>query len=65
MNPQGKILMEAKNDDEAIVATVDLAEIAEQRRRIPYLRDLKRFLVLRELSKACFSDMLNLKSMEV
>ncbi|SHI60494.1 carbon-nitrogen hydrolase family protein [Desulfofundulus thermosubterraneus] len=65
VNPQGKVLAEAKNDDEAIVATVDLAEIAEQRRRIPYLKDLKRFLVLKKLSKAGFADMLNLKSMEV
>lgn len=53
VNPQGKVLTEAQNDDEAIVATLDLAEIIEQRRRIPYLRDMKSYLLIKELSKAC------------
>ena len=47
VNPKGEILAEAANADQAIVAEVDLNVIAEQRRSVPYLRDLGK---LEELS---------------
>ncbi|PWA11227.1 carbon-nitrogen hydrolase family protein [Pueribacillus theae] len=44
-NPKGEILSEAGEDNEVILADIDLKEVAKQRREIPYLRDLNKKLV--------------------
>ena len=44
-NPKGEVLSEATKDDDVIVAEIDLRQVAEQRRKIPYLRDLNKKLV--------------------
>ena len=40
VDPQGRVMVEATNGDEVIVASVDLSFIQKQRQTIPYLRDL-------------------------
>ena len=46
ISPKGEILAEAKKADEVIVAEVDLRAIVEQRRAVPYLRDLAQIELL-------------------
>jgi predicted amidohydrolase len=41
INPQGKVLTEATKEDEVIVAEIDLVQVEEQRKAIPYLLDLQ------------------------
>ncbi|UED81569.1 carbon-nitrogen hydrolase family protein [Lysinibacillus sp. CD3-6] len=42
IDPQGKVLVEAVQEDECIVATIDLQRVIQQRREVPYLRDLNK-----------------------
>jgi predicted amidohydrolase len=42
IDPQGKVLVEAVLEDECIVATIDLQQVIQQRREVPYLRDLNK-----------------------
>ncbi|PRY05045.1 putative amidohydrolase [Pontibacter ummariensis] len=44
VNPWGEVTAEASKHDEVIVAEIDLQEVIEQRRRLPYLRDMNRSL---------------------
>jgi predicted amidohydrolase len=39
-NPQGKVLIEATEENEVIISEIDMNEVVRQRRTIPYLRDL-------------------------
>lgn len=41
VGPQGNVITETFDDDGVIVADIDLAQIAVQRRNIPYLKDLR------------------------
>lgn len=49
VDPTGKVIVEATENDEVIVAEIDLALVQEQRKRIPYLKDLNTSLVIKEL----------------
>ncbi|MFP3918045.1 carbon-nitrogen hydrolase family protein [Lysinibacillus telephonicus] len=51
IDPTGKILAEALDDEEIIIAEIDLSLVKEQRRTIPYLRDLNIPLVISEFNK--------------
>lgn len=51
IDPTGKILAEALDEEEIIIAEIDLSLVREQRRTIPYLRDLNIPLVIDELNK--------------
>ncbi|HWL27110.1 MAG TPA: carbon-nitrogen hydrolase family protein [Ureibacillus sp.] len=51
IDPTGKILSEALDDEQIIIAELDLSLVRKQRRTIPYLRDLNIPLVINELSK--------------
>jgi predicted amidohydrolase len=46
-SPQGEVLAEATEENEVIISTIDLDEVAKQRKQIPYLRDLDKSLYLR------------------
>lgn len=48
VNPWGDLLSEASQDDEVIVSEIDLQEVIDQRRRLPYLRDMNKALIARE-----------------
>lgn len=48
VNPWGEVLAEASEQDEVIVAEIDLQEVINQRRRLPYLRDINKSLFARE-----------------
>ena len=48
VNPWGEVLAEASADDEVIVQEIDLQEVIDQRRRLPYLRDMNKSLFARE-----------------
>lgn len=41
IDPQGKVLAEAENEYDVIIALIDLTKVEKQRKAIPYLRDLK------------------------
>ncbi|MEB3101971.1 carbon-nitrogen hydrolase family protein [Ferviditalea candida] len=45
VDPLGRVLAEALEEDEVIMAEIDLQLVAKQRRTIPYLRDLNRKLI--------------------
>ncbi|WP_019121165.1 carbon-nitrogen hydrolase family protein [Brevibacillus massiliensis] len=45
VGPQGDILAEATEEDQVIVAALDLSLVTSQRRNIPYLRDINKTLV--------------------
>lgn len=49
VNPEGKILAEASQEDEVILSEIDLDVVARQRRTIPYLRDLNKSVFLKGL----------------
>jgi predicted amidohydrolase len=49
VNPEGKILAEASQEDEVILSEIDLDVVARQRRTIPYLRDLNKSVLLKGL----------------
>ncbi|MEH7214120.1 carbon-nitrogen hydrolase family protein [Priestia megaterium] len=51
IDPTGKVLAEALDNEQIIVAELDLSLVEEQRRTIPYLRDLNIPLVIDEFSK--------------
>lgn len=51
VDPTGKVLAQALDDEGIVMAEIDLALVREQRRTIPYLRDLNIPLVVNELSK--------------
>lgn len=51
VDPQGTVLAEAEQEDEVIVADIDLQGIPLQRRTIPYLRDLNKSAVVKSLTK--------------
>lgn len=42
IDPQGNVLAEAVQEDECIVATINLQRVIQQRREVPYLRDLNK-----------------------
>ncbi|POZ57467.1 (R)-stereoselective amidase [Lysinibacillus sphaericus] len=44
IDPQGNVLIEATKEDECIVATIDIQQVIQQRREVPYLRDLNKVL---------------------
>lgn len=44
IDPQGNVLIEATQEDECIVATIDIQRVIQQRREVPYLRDLNKVL---------------------
>lgn len=46
--PNGSVIKEAVENDEVIVAKVDLEQVEMQREAIPYLRDLNEKLVIRQ-----------------
>ncbi len=48
VNPWGEVISEARKDDEVIISEIDLQEVIDQRRRLPYLRDMNRSLFARE-----------------
>jgi predicted amidohydrolase len=50
--PTGEILAEATKEDEVITAEIDLIKVIEQRRALPYLRDLNKSFYIKELEKA-------------
>jgi predicted amidohydrolase len=52
VDPAGTVLAEATKPDEVITATLDLSMIAEQRSKIPYLRDFNRHLISKQYSNA-------------
>ncbi|MCL7749973.1 carbon-nitrogen hydrolase family protein [Halalkalibacter alkaliphilus] len=49
---QGEVLAHAVEENEVIISDIDLDEVAKQRRRIPYLRDLNRKLFAEEFKKS-------------
>ena len=51
IDPTGRVLVEALDNEEIIIAEIDLSLVTEQRRTIPYLRDLNIPLVINELNK--------------
>lgn len=51
VDPQGTVLAEAEQEDEVIVAEIDLRALLLQRRTIPYLRDLNKSAVVKSWSK--------------
>jgi predicted amidohydrolase len=48
IGPCGNVLEEAKQDDDVIVAEIDLQKVIDQRRTIPYLRDLNKAKIYKE-----------------
>jgi predicted amidohydrolase len=44
VSPWGELLAEASQDNEVIVYEINLQDVIEQRRRLPYLRDINRSL---------------------
>lgn len=48
IDPTGRVLAEAEQEDEVITAELNLSFIQEQRRTIPYLRDFNRVLISNE-----------------
>ncbi|MED3816310.1 nitrilase-related carbon-nitrogen hydrolase, partial [Priestia megaterium] len=51
IDPTGKVLAEALDNEQIIIAELDLSLVEEQRRTIPYLKDLNIPLVIDEFSK--------------
>lgn len=48
MAPDSRVIAGTERDGEAVIcAEIDLAEIEEQRKRIPYLRDLNKGLIIK------------------
>jgi predicted amidohydrolase len=60
VNPQGTVLVEATREDEVILSEIDLTLVERQRRTIPYLRDLNRYIL-----KNIYSDNLLRKNILV
>ncbi|MFD2245338.1 carbon-nitrogen hydrolase family protein [Pontibacter ruber] len=48
VNPWGEVIDEASQEDEVIVSEIDLQEVIDQRRRLPYLRDMNKSLFAKE-----------------
>jgi predicted amidohydrolase len=48
VDPCGNVIIEAKQDDDVIVAEIDLQKVIEQRRTIPYLRDLNKAIIYKD-----------------
>lgn len=48
VDPRGNVLIEAQEEDDVIVSEIDLQQVIDQRRTIPYLRDLNRPLLAKE-----------------
>jgi predicted amidohydrolase len=48
IGPCGNVLAEAKQEDEVIISTIDLQKVIDQRRTIPYLRDLNKAVIYRQ-----------------
>jgi predicted amidohydrolase len=48
VDPCGNIIIQAQQDDDVIVTEIDLRLVIEQRRTIPYLRDLNRAIFYKE-----------------
>jgi predicted amidohydrolase len=51
IDPTGRVLSEATDEDEVIIAQIDLQKVIHQRREIPYLRDLNRPIFEKEFTK--------------
>lgn len=51
-SPQGEVLAQATEENEVIISNIDLDEVAKQRRRIPYLRDINKSFFIKEYEKA-------------
>jgi predicted amidohydrolase len=51
VDPCGTVLVQTGNENDVIIAEIDLKQVIEQRRTIPYLRDLNKSLFVKELSK--------------
>jgi predicted amidohydrolase len=48
VDPCGNVLIEAQKEDEVIVAEINLQNVIDQRRTIPYLRDLNKTIIYKE-----------------
>ncbi|RFU66670.1 carbon-nitrogen hydrolase family protein [Peribacillus glennii] len=46
INPKGEVLIQATQENDVIIAEIDINEVVQQRREIPYLRDLNRKLFM-------------------
>ncbi len=51
VNPQGTVLCEATEENEVIIAEINMDEVSEQRLALPYLRDYKKKLFVEKLSE--------------
>lgn len=51
INPKGQILCEAKQENEILIANIHLDEVKQARNEIPYLKDLNKKLVIKNLKK--------------
>ncbi|KYD11723.1 carbon-nitrogen hydrolase family protein [Saccharococcus caldoxylosilyticus] len=49
VDPKGKIIVEASSEDEVILAEVNLNDVKNQRREVPYLRDLNQCVIKENL----------------
>ncbi|MHB1406854.1 MAG: carbon-nitrogen hydrolase family protein [Desulfitobacteriaceae bacterium] len=54
IDPQGKVIVEAVQEAEVILAEIDLGFITRQRQTIPYLRDLNASVIIDNLIKNSF-----------
>ncbi|MCK9906111.1 carbon-nitrogen hydrolase family protein, partial [Frankia sp. Cpl3] len=52
VDPQGTVIAQAVQEDEAIISEIDLSLVTEQRRTIPYLRDWNKRVILQGLSSS-------------
>lgn len=50
IDPLGTVLTKSEEESDVVVAELDLKQVTEQRRTLPYLRDLNRSLLASELS---------------
>jgi predicted amidohydrolase len=51
IDPTGQVLSEATDENEVIIAKIDLQKVIHQRREIPYLRDLNKPVFEKEFTK--------------
>jgi predicted amidohydrolase len=52
VDPCGNVLAEASQEDDVVVAEINLQNVIDQRRTIPYLRDLNRTIIYKEFLKS-------------
>ena len=51
IDPMGSVLSLAEEESDVIVEEIDLEKINDQRKKVPYLRDLNKNLLIKELNK--------------